>query len=154
MLFNKNTRKKADSLVSEVDDSRVLVYNFRRRTHELFENYRAVGYKKSPEYSLEGLKQENAEVLAKLIAANAVDAGNEDCLVDRILGPVRDGIRYLDDQYQDHKDFYIRQSQRAEVDSSDIARILELYDEEEEAMLQEHEYTTKLWNKYRGREEE
>lgn len=44
MLFGKN-KKKENSFISEVDDSRVLVYDFRRRTNLLFENYRAVGYK-------------------------------------------------------------------------------------------------------------
>ena len=40
MLFGKN-KKKENSFISEVDDSRVLVYDFRRRTNLLFENYRA-----------------------------------------------------------------------------------------------------------------
>ena len=35
MLFGKN-KKKENSFISEVDDSRVLVYDFRRRTNLLF----------------------------------------------------------------------------------------------------------------------
>lgn len=78
MLFGKN-KKKENSFISEVDDSRVLVYDFRRRTNLLFENYRAVGYKKPENYHLEQLKSELTDTMTRLINANAVDAGNEDC---------------------------------------------------------------------------
>lgn len=91
MLFGKN-KKKENSFISEVDDSRVLVYDFRRRTNLLFENYRAVGYKKPENYHLEQLKSELTDTLTRLINANAVDAGNEDCLIDKILAPVRSGL--------------------------------------------------------------
>jgi len=108
MLFGKN-KKKENSFISEVDDSRVLVYDFRRRTNLLFENYRAVGYKKPENYHLEQLKSELTDTLTRLINANAVDAGNEDCLIDKILAPVRSGLISLDDQSLDHLDFYHRQ---------------------------------------------
>ena len=104
MLFGKN-KKKENSFISEVDDSRVLVYDFRRRTNLLFENYRAVGYKKPENYHLEQLKSELTDTLTRLINANAVDAGNEDCLIDKILAPVRSGLISLDDQSLDHLDF-------------------------------------------------
>ena len=147
MLFGK---KRGNGLFSEVDDMRQIVHDFRCRTNQLFENYRSVGYKKAASYDLERLKVENADVLAKLIAANAIDAGNEDCLVDKILGPIRDGIRYLDDQSLEHMDFYSRQGGNMAVHSADIQRILELWQEKEAVMIKEHEHTQMLWERYCG----
>lgn len=147
MLFGK---KKSNGLFSEVDDSRQIVYDFRRRTNKLFENYRAVSYKKHPDYDLEQLKKKDVEVLDKLFTAHAVDAGNRDCLVESILGPVRDGIRYLDDQSLEHMDFYARQGGNIVAHSLDIGRILEFWKAKEAAMLKEHEHTQKLWNRYCG----
>lgn len=143
-------RKRNQGLFSEVDDSRQIVYDFRRRTQMLFESYRAVSYKKPPTYDLEKMKAENAETLEKLIASCAVDAGNEECLVDKILGPIRDGIRYLDDQYLDHMDFYTRQGARVAADSADIGELLTLWEEKEKAMVKEHEHTQMLWKEYCG----
>lgn len=37
---------KRNRLFKEVDDSRQIVNDFRRRSNQLFENYRAVSYKK------------------------------------------------------------------------------------------------------------
>lgn len=150
MLFGK---KKGTSLFNEVDDSRQIVYDFRRRTNQLFENYRAVNYRKAASCDLEQLKSEVADTLAKLIASNAIDSGNEDCLVDKILGPIRDGIRYLDDQYLEHMDFYNRQGGNMAAHSADIEKILELWKEKEEAIAKEHEHTQMLWNRYRGYEQ-
>ena len=147
MLFVK---KSGTSLFKEVSDMRKIVYDFRRRTNRLFENYRAIGYKKLPSYNLEQLKEENAKILEKLIKAHAIDAGNEDCLVEKILAPVRDGIRYLDDQALEHMDFYTRQGANMIVHSADIERILEFWKEKEAVMEKEHEYTQVLWNRYRG----
>lgn len=147
MLFGK---KPGNGLFSEVDDSRQIVYDFRRRTNQLFENYRSVGYKKAASCDLEQLKAEDADALAKLIAANAIDAGNEDCIVDKILGPVRDGIRYLDDQALEHIDFYSRQGGNMAVHSADIDRILALWKEKEAVMSKEHEHTQMLWDRYCG----
>ena len=64
MLFGEN-KKKENSFISEVDDSRVLVYDFRRRTNLLFENYRAVGYKKPENYHLEQLKSELTDTMTR-----------------------------------------------------------------------------------------
>lgn len=150
MLFGRKNRKKG--LISEVDNSRQIVYDFRCRTP--FESYRAVSYKKVMQYDFIQMKEENAEALAKLIAAQAVDAGNEDCLIDKILAPVRKGILYLDAQALEHMDFYTRQGSRAAADSKDISRILEDWKEKEAAMVKEHRHTEALWNKHCGYEEE
>lgn len=143
-------KKKNNALFSEVSDSRKLVFDFRRRTQLLFENYRSVGYKKEAAYNLERMKEEDAEVLARLIASHAADAGNDDCLVERILGPVRAGICYLDDQSLEHMDFYSRQGANMKAHSADIGRLLEFWRSKEASMAKEHEHTQCLWNRYCG----
>lgn len=147
MLFKKNKEK---GLLREVSDSRQIVCDFKRRSHDLFENYRAIGYKKPPLYDLEKMKVENADVLAKLIAANAVDAGNYDCLIDKILGPIRNGIQYLDDQSVDHRDFYIRYGIRRRTDCKDLDNMDVYLAAKEKKMEKEHEITKKLWDNYCG----
>lgn len=150
-MLSFGKKRKEHGLVSEVDGSlHQLVYDFRRRTNLLFENYRSVNYRKPESYNLEELKKEVENTLKKLIGANAVDAGNEDCLIDKILGPVRDGIRYLNDQALEHKDFYSRQAANMEVHSFDIEKILETWQEKEASMTKEYEYSQMLWNRYCG----
>lgn len=146
MLF----AKKNSSLFSEVYDVRHIVYDFRRRTSKLFENYRAVGYKKSPSCDPALQLEENARILERLVSAQAVDAGNEDCLLDKILGPVKEGIRYLDDQSLKHRDFYSRQRGNMAAHSKDIARILEMWRKKKEELEKEHAFTRMLWERYCG----
>ena len=150
MLIKKRLNK---GLYSEVDDSTHIVYDFRLRSQKLFENYRAISYKNAPTYDLKEIKKENADILASLIETQAVDAGNEDCLIDKILEPVRNGLIHLDKQYLEHMDFYTRKGRRAIVDSADIGRLLEFWEEKEDIMLKEHEQTKALWNRYCGYEQ-
>lgn len=147
-------RRRGHRPISEVDSSlHQLVYDFRRRTNLLFENYRSVNYRKPESYNLEQLKKEIENTLKTLIDASAVDAGNEDCLIDKILGPVRDGIRYLDDQTLEHNDFYNRQAANMKVHSFDIEKILEFWKEKEASITKEYESSQILWNKYCGSKE-
>lgn len=147
-------RRRGHRPISEVDSSlHQLVYDFRRRTNLLFENYRSVNYRKTESYNLEQLKKEIENTLKTLIDASAVDAGNEDCLIDKILGPVRDGIRYLDDQALEHNDFYNRQAANMKVHSFDIEKILEFWKEKEASITKEYESSQILWNKYCGSKE-
>ena len=147
-------RRRGHRPISEVDSSlHQLVYDFRRRTNLLFENYRSVNYRKPESYNLEQLKKEIENTLKTLIDASAVDAGNEDCLIDKILGPVRDGIRYLDDQALEHNDFYNRQAANMKVHSFDIEKILEFWKEKEASITKEYESSQILCNKYCGSKE-
>ena len=147
-------RRRGHRPISEIDSSlHQLVYDFRRRTNLLFENYRSVNYRKPESYNLEQLKKEIENTLKTLIDASAVDAGNEDCLIDKILGPVRDGIRYLDDQALEHNDFYNRQAANMKVHSFDIEKILEFWKEKESSITKEYESSQILWNKYCGSKE-
>ena len=147
-------RRRGHRPISEVDSSlHQLVYDFRRRTNLLFENYRSVNYRKPESYNLEQLKKEIENTLKTLIDASAVDAGNEDCLIDKILGPVRDGIRYLDDQALEHNDFYNSQAANMKVHSFDLEKILEFWKEKEASITKEYESSQILWNKYCGSKE-
>ena len=147
-------RRRGHRPISEIDSSlHQLVYDFRRRTNLLFENYRSVNYRKPESYNLEQLKKEIENTLKTLIDASAVDAGNEDCLIDKILGPVRDGIRYLDDQALEHNDFYNRQAANMKVHSFDIEKILKFWKEKEASITKEYESSQILWNKYCGSKE-
>ena len=102
-------RKKAEKgLFCEVDDSRHIVYDFRRRIKTLFEDYRSIGYKMPPDYDIETIKVKLDKNLEGLKYANAIDAGNEDCMVETILDYVRNGIPYLDNQALEHQDFLAR----------------------------------------------
>lgn len=150
MIFGR--KKKEEGLFSQVDVRWRIVNDFRRRTKRLFENYRYVSYKKSPEYDLEQFMKSDSENLEKMIAAKAVDAGNEDCLVDSILGPVRAGFKNLDDQYLEHMDFYTRQGGNIRAHSADIQRILDMWEKQEEDISREHSLTLKLWDRYYGHE--
>lgn len=148
-MFSILKKKKKRSVINEVDyNNREVVYDFRCRADELFIGYRAIGYKMPPLYDIESKKEENAQRLAQLIMSHAVDAGNDDCLIDRILADIREGLRYLDDQSIEHMDFYERQKERAASDSIDLGKIIELYKEKEECMLKEHEKTTILFNRH------
>ena len=60
---------------------------------------------------------------------------------------------HLDKQYLEHMDFYTRKGRRAIVDSADIGRLLEFWEEKEDIMLKEHEQTKALWNRYYGYEQ-
>ena len=52
-------RRRGHRPISEIDSSlHQLVYDFRRRTNLLFENYRSVNYRKPESYNLEQLKKE------------------------------------------------------------------------------------------------
>ena len=120
-------RRRGHRPISEVDSSlHQLVYDFRRRTNLLFENYRSVNYRKPESYNLEQLKKEIENTLKTLIDAGAVDAGN---------------------------DFYNRQAANMEVHSFDIEKILELWKEKESSITKEYESSQILWNKYCGSKE-
>ena len=149
MLFRK---KRGSGLFNEVEDYRQLVYDFRRRTNLLFENYRAVRYKKPEDYDLEQLKIENQKILEKLIAANAIDAGNEDCLLNKILAPIRDALLYLENQALEHMDFYNRQGDNMTSHIEDLENVLNQWREKEVILTNEHDETKRLWHRYNSYE--
>ncbi|MCR5836274.1 MAG: hypothetical protein K6G88_07200 [Lachnospiraceae bacterium] len=149
MIFGK---RKQRALISEVETSRNIVHDFRRRLSYLFEGYRPVNYYLPPGYDLEVMKERIDKILEQLMAANALDSGNEDCLVETILGFVRNGIPYLDDQALEHRDFFARYSARLHSDYLDIKEMLKDKEEQLDDVEEEHEFTRHLWNSFQGRE--
>lgn len=143
-------KSKQRALISEVEASRNIVHDFRRRIP--FEGYRPVNYSMPPEHDLELLKAKLDKELEKLTSAKSVDSGNEDCLAETILGFVRRGIPYLDDQALEHQDFLDRYSARLHSDYMDIEEILKLKEEQLKEVEKEHEFTKQQWNSYRGYE--
>lgn len=152
-MFFKNIfrKKKSGGLIQEVDDVRYIVNDFRRRIGKLFESYRALDYKMPPGYDIENLRAEDSEILAKLIASEAVDSGNEDCLLDRILGPVREGMQYLEDQRLRHMDFYHRYAAECRTNSEDINAMISFWEEKLAVIEKEHEETKKLLENYNSK---
>ena len=145
MLFRK---KRGSGLFNEVEDYRQIVYDFRRRTNLLFENYRAVRYKKVEGYDLEQIKMENRKILEELSAGNAIDAGNADCLMNKIFAPIRAGLLDLENQALEHMDFYNRQGDNMASHIEDLENILNQWREKVVVMTNEHDETKRLWHQY------
>ena len=149
MLFKK---KKSNSLFREVDDSREVVYDFRRRSHELFENYRPVSYRTSPEYDLNQIRKSVIETLVDLFKSGSIDSGNKDCLIEQILGPIRQELKELDIQRVYHMDFYHRYKIRRTTDYKDLECMLNHYEDRRNELLIEHAATAKQYEEYKNKE--
>lgn len=146
----KRTRKR--SLIKMVDDSTIVVHDFKRRTSEGggFEGYRALDYKPISSDTLKKIETENIDTLAKLFEAEAIDSGNQDCLVEKIIGKIKEGINNLDKQRLFHLDFYSRYGILRKTDRDDYKELLEIKLEELSALKEEHEVTKQLWTRYKG----
>ena len=145
MLFKK---KKTNSLFSEVDASREIVYDFKRRSHKLFENYRPVSYRTSPEYDLDKIRKNVIETLVDLFKSGSIDSGNKDCLIEQILGPIRQELKELDIQRVYHLDFYHRYKIRRATDYKDLECMLNHYEERRKELLITHAATANQYEEY------
>ena len=143
MLFNKKR-----SLFREINDDRVVAYDFRRRTDPMFENYRSIGYLHSSKYDLDKTRTELVKTLKDLFEAGAVDSGNKDCLIEQILGPIRQELTNLDIQRANHLDFYQRYKIRWETDSHDVESILKQWEDKRNEILKSREETLQLIDNY------
>lgn len=146
-------KKKINSFISEVSDQRKIVNDFKRKSFELFESYRAIGYKQSEACNLEVLTKKYVENIENLLKNGAVDEGNPDCLDSMIIGEIKKGLLYLDQQSYDHFDFYTRYKIRRDTDLDELKKCLELLEEEERILTKELEYYKKIWNKSRHNDE-
>ena len=144
----KDLFKRNHGIFKEVIDMREIVYDFRRRSTALFENYRCVSYTPPDSYNLETLKTNVLTKVDSLHTANAIDAGNADCLVEFIFGPIRSSVFHLEKQGLDHEDFYSRQANNMEVHCTDLSTLINFCKEKENELLEEHRHTLKLWKKY------
>lgn len=145
-------KKFKEALVNEVDDSRVIVYDFRRRLKKLFEGYRPTGYRLNPALEEDNMLPKLDEHLDKLFAGS-LDDGNGDVLDRLVFGPVREGTPALALQRLNHQDLIARFGARFNSDYSDIQNIQDFHKKKLEKMKVEYELTCHLWDRYQGSKE-
>ncbi len=130
-------KKREQAQFNAMDDSRVTVYDFKRRIQRLFESYRAADYR-----LYHGLSED--VVLPKIdrhieaLLAGEVDDANGDMLDNIIFSPYRESVSFLNIQRLNHKDMNRRLAARRISDRDDFASIRESRREELEHL--EHEY--------------
>lgn len=131
-------RKKKQAQFNTMDDSRVTVYDFKRRIQCLFESYRSTDYRLYPGLSEEEMKPKIDRHLEALFSGD-VDDGNGDMLDNIIFGPYRESVPYLNIQRLIHKDMNRRLVARRVSDRADFERIRDERKEELERLEQEYE---------------
>ena len=115
-------KKREQAQFNTMDDSRVTVYDFKRRMQCLFESYRPADYRLYPGLSEEGMKPKLDRHLEALFAGD-VDDANGDMLDNIIFGPYRESVPYLKVQRLNHKDMNRRLVARRVSDRADFERI-------------------------------
>lgn len=135
-------KKKVHGIFNEVPDGRRVVYDFRRRTRTLFQNYRPISYH-PPAYDLKQVQKDDSELVKTLLTSHALDAANQECFLEVVLGSVRAGLLSLEKQYSQHMDFFAELEGRAEADSADIGQLLDFW---EKKRLNWRKNTTKQGN--------
>ena len=114
-------KKKEQAQFNTMDDSRVTVYDFKRRIQCLFESYRSTDYRHYPGLSEEEMKPKLDRHLEALFSGD-VDDGNGDMLDNIIFGPYRESVPYLNIQRLNHKDMNRRLVARRVSDRADFER--------------------------------
>ena len=142
-------KKKVHGIFNEVPDGRRVVYDFRRRTRTLFQNYRPISYH-PPAYDLKQVQKDDSELVKTLLTSHALDAANQECFLEVVLGPVRAGLLSLEKQYSQYMDFYAELEGRTEADSADIGQLIDFWEKKKAELEKEHDETRKLWNTYSG----
>ena len=131
-------RKKKHAQFNTMDDSRVTVYDFKRRIQCLFESYRSTDYRLYSGLSEEEMKPKIDRHLEALFAGD-VDDGNGDMLDNIIFGPYRESVPYLNIQRLNHKDMNRRLVARRVSDRADFEKIRNERQNELERLEQEYE---------------
>lgn len=137
-------KKKVHSLFNLVDDSRIIVNDFKLRSTDTgFESYRTLNY------SLYH-KLEEAEMLPKLeehlekLFEGDVDSGNGDMLDAILFAATREALPDLKRQYYEHSDMLRRLVIRHISDREDIRRIKEEREKELAIIEADYEKTCRL----------
>lgn len=130
-MFDK---KKQKALFNAVDDSRLVVNDFRLRSTVIgFESYRTVEYRLYRKLEEEEMLPMLNEHLAKLFAGE-VDDGNGDMLDSILFGAAREALPDLGRQHYDHIDMLRRLTISRIADRDDIRRIRDERQKERDAM--------------------
>lgn len=141
-MFGKN---KSQALFNAVDDSRVVVHDFRLRSSSPngVESYRTVEYRLYHKLKEDEMMPRLEEHLNKLFAGS-VDDANGDMIDAIIFGAAREALPDLGRQRYDHSDMLRRLIIRRKADREDIRRIRDDRVEECEAMKADYERTCKM----------
>lgn len=148
-MFGK--KKKKEALINSVDDTRTVVYDFKRRIP--YESYRAMEYRPFPDLEEEVMIPKLDVYLNKLFAG-AIDDGNGDVLDNLIFKTAREAGAYLKTQNIDHRDMNNRFTARAKADQEDFTRIYEQVSQETRKLENELEITSHKLAAANGEEEE
>lgn len=140
---------KKEALVGEVDDSRRIVYDFRRRLKNLFESYRPADYRIDPELDESVMLPKLDEHLSRIFEG-CLDDGNGNVLDRLIWGPVREGKTNLAKQNLEHQDMIARFGARFYSDYPDIKNILDEHKRTLKRIEEDYALTCRLWDKYTG----
>lgn len=117
-MFGRKKNKQA--LIGTMDDSRITVYDFRRRF--LYESYRCPDYNPYPGLQESVIMPKLEEHLQALFAGN-VDDGNGDMLDNTIIAPFRESVADLEKQRCGHTDMLRRLAARRISDRVDFIKI-------------------------------
>lgn len=137
-------KKKSQALFNAVDDSRIVVHDFRLRATQVgFESYRTTEYRLYHKLEEDEMMPRLEEHLNKLFAGS-VDDANGDMIDAIIFGAAREALPDLGRQHYDHSDMLRRLIIRRKADREDLSRIRDDRVEECEAMKADYERTCKM----------
>lgn len=132
-------KRKKRGWISEMGDSRVTVYDFRRRLTD-YESYRPSAYRLNPALEEDVMYPKLEDHLKRLFAGD-IDAGNGDILDKLIFAEVREGMTDLKIQRYDHTDTNARLASRYHTDYHDVQLIRQQRQNELEVLEKDHEET-------------
>lgn len=141
-------KKKQQSLINSVDDSRSIVHDFclRKGIDYGFESYRTVEYRLYPKLEESEMIPRLDEHLNKLFAG-VVDEANSDMLDAIIFGAAREALPDLGRQHYDHIDLLRRLINRHKADHNDIRRIKEEREKERDIIQGDYDNICRLLSK-------
>lgn len=137
-------KKNKSALVSHVDDSRSVVYDFRRRTP--FESYRCMDYKLYRKLQEKSMYSMLDRCLDRLLPA--MDDGNLNVLNRKLLALGMQGMVDLERQRICHQDTIRRVTARWNADHYDMVQMMQEEIKQLEVLLEEHRRTCVLADAY------
>ena len=140
-MFNK---KRKNTLVSHVDDSRSVVKDFRRR--KIFESYRPMEYRISSRLQEKNLYAMLDRCLEQLLPG--ADDGNQNMLNNKLYALGLQSMVDLEQQQIHHQDTIHRLTARWSADYTDLEQLMEAEKKNLEILLQEHQKTCAMLDAY------
>ena len=141
-------KKKKNTLINNMDDTRTVVYDFRRRL-TVFESYRPTEYRLTPKLEEDIMIPVLDTHLSKLFAGD-IDDANADVLDQQIFSVAREGKPDLARQRYEHQDMIARLAARWVSDYKDLSNLSALCRQELDELVENHKATCQLVEKYNG----